>query len=342
MSSDALVHAAAGAAGGMVAMTITYPLISISTRAQVQGKSADESILTTVRRIVKSEGISGLYSGIDSSLMAIGVTNYLYYLAFEECRAIILRGKAKVAGKNAHTLNTIESIFASCIAGCATSLVSNPIWVVNTRQTVQASLDDAGADESIKKTRDPKTGETKIIMKLGFLQTVLKIYRKDGLLAFFRGLGPALVLVINPVIAYTAFEQLKNWIVARRSASGSRFPTGTQSITSKPTILPLSDLDNFLLGAVTKLLATGLTYPYLVVKSRMQAGAAQGRRYKNTFHGLATIIREEGFGHLYNGIGSKLVQSVLTAAFLFASKERIYLLTTKASIRKTAKALPSV
>ena len=175
---------------------------------------------------------------------------------------------------------------------------------------MQASLDDAGADESIKKTRDPKTGETKIIMKLGFLQTVLKIYRKDGLLAFFRGLGPALVLVINPVIAYTAFEQLKNWIVARRSASGSRFPTGTQSITSKPTILPLSDLDNFLLGAVTKLLATGLTYPYLVVKvstarfrtsvdeyyyqSRMQAGAAQGRRYKNTFHGLATIIREEG------------------------------------------------
>lgn len=115
--------------------------------------------------------------------------------------------------------------------------------------------------------RDPKTGEMKVVKKLSVLQTVRKMYKRDGLAAFFRGLGPALILTINPIIAYTSFEQIKNLIIARRGAQ--RLPTGTQGITSKPVVLPLTDLDNFLLGAFCKLLATGSLYPYLVVKVRM-------------------------------------------------------------------------
>lgn len=160
---------------------------------------------------------------------------------------------------------------------------------------VQASLDD-DPDATVQHKIDPKTGEKVAFKKAGFFKTAIKLYQKEGLLAFWRGIGPALILVINPVIAYTTFEQLKNIIVARRAnAAALRLPAaGRQSITSKPVILPLSNLDNFLLGAFTKLLATGLTYPYLVVKSRMQAGAAHGHKYKNAFHGLATIISQEG------------------------------------------------
>lgn len=86
--------------------------------------------------------------------------------------------------------------------------------------------------------------------KLGFLQTVKKIYKKDGLAAFWRGVGPALVLVINPIIAYTTFEQLKNYIIRKRLASSAVRPV-SQGITSRPAVAPLSDLDNFLLGAVS-------------------------------------------------------------------------------------------
>lgn len=35
MSSDSFIHACAGGAGGVLAMTATYPLMSISTRAAV-------------------------------------------------------------------------------------------------------------------------------------------------------------------------------------------------------------------------------------------------------------------------------------------------------------------
>lgn len=56
---------------------------------------------------------------------------------------------------------------------------------------------------------------------------------------------------------------------------------------------PLSDLDFFLLGAVSKLFATGVTYPYLTVKSRMQAGQAEGRSYTSSFDGVKKIIARD-------------------------------------------------
>ncbi len=66
-----------------------------------------------------------------------------------------------------------------------------------------------------------------------------------------------------------------------------------------------------------------------VVKSRLQAGQASALKYKSSLDGLLTIIREEGLEGLYKGIGSKLIQSVLTAAILFASQRRIYEITKK-------------
>ena len=65
------------------------------------------------------------------------------------------------------------------------------------------------------------------------------------------------------------------------------------------------------------------------MKSRIQAGRAHALRYKSSFDGLLTIVQEEGIEGLYKGVGSKLVQSVLTAAILFAGQKRIYEMTKK-------------
>ena len=64
-----------------------------------------------------------------------------------------------------------------------------------------------------------------------------------------------------------------------------------------------------------------------MVKSRLQAGSANALKYKSSLDGLLTIIKEEGVEGLYKGIGSKVVQSVLTAAILFAGQRRIFEVT---------------
>ena len=101
------------------------------------------------------------------------------------------------------------------------------------------------------------------------------ILAKDGLSAFWRGIGPALILVINPVLQYTIFEQLKNFLVATRTRKlkAAGFATAAAVLT---------DWDFFFLGALSKLgenmeifhpqylisfspVATSTTYPYMWV-----------------------------------------------------------------------------
>lgn len=76
--------------------------------------------------------------------------------------------------------------------------------------------------------------------RLGLFATAAGLLRTGGPAAFFRGLRPALVLVVNPVIQFTVFEQLKNALVRRRRMAGR---------VNKL----LTDLDFFLLGAISKL-----------------------------------------------------------------------------------------
>ncbi|KAF8843141.1 mitochondrial carrier [Paxillus ammoniavirescens] len=304
--SDSAIHSLAGAAGGIVAMLATYPLVVLSTRAAVETKNDDKTVIQVGFDTVKREGVRGLYSGLNSSLVGIAVTNGVYYYFYERSRSIILDSRT-----GSKALSTLESILAGLIAGSATTIISNPIWVVQTSQAVQSAETNL-PDPSASKPR-----------KLGAVKTIGKIISNDGLAGFWRGIGPALVLVINPIIQYTVFEQLKNALVKSRTAKMRANGQGS-------AVAVLGDWDFFLLGALSKLVATGITYPYIVVKSRLQAGQVHAQRYKSSFEGLSTILKEEGLQGLYKGAGSKLLQSVLTAAILFAGQKRIYELTKKA------------
>jgi len=299
MSSDSLVHAVAGAAGGVVAMTFTYPLIFISTRAAVETSGEQKSAVDAALDIVEREGVLGLYTGLGSSLLGIAVTNGSYYLFYERSRTAVLNNRG-----GSRALTTPESMLIGLIAGSATAIISNPIWVVQATQAVR-TMPTNGDSTAVPPPR-----------KLSMWETVQHIQRKDGIGAFWRGIGPALALVVNPIIQYTVFEQLKNLVVRRRTerlrASGSKLSAA------------LTDVDFFLLGAISKLVATGSTYPYIVIKSRMQAGNTQSLQHKTTFEGVLSILRNEGIQGLYRGMPSKLVQSVLTAAILFAGQRRFY------------------
>lgn len=117
-------------------------------------------------------------------------------------------------------MSTLQSMAAGVIAGTATVLITNPIWVVNVRMTTTK-----------KSKKKPST-----------LKTVFQILQDDGPLTFWQGVVPALILVINPVIQYTVFEQMKGRIERSKKLAGWHF---------------------FVLGAISKLIATGLTYPYM-------------------------------------------------------------------------------
>lgn len=253
----------------------------------------------------------------------------VYYGAFETAREAILARKNKDAAANATTaaakiaaggaLSTAESMLAGAMAGAATTVITNPIWVINTRQTVRVG--DGG---KVVDAKQPGGKPAQPVKKLTFLETLQHIVKSDGIAALWRGLGPALFLVINPILQYTAFEQFKNALVKSRLARG--------------VSASLSDFDFFILGALSKLFATGLTYPQVLVKSRQQAGSGPSKGAKRNFFGeLAEILKNEGVAGLYRGLGPKLTQSVLTAAILFSSQARLF--AAFSAMRSAPKAL---
>ncbi|KAJ3268977.1 hypothetical protein HDV01_001965 [Terramyces sp. JEL0728] len=276
--SDNVVHALAGAGGGMLSMALTYPLITVSTRSQVDSKDTKTSQLQAAKRILKEEGVQGLYAGLKSAMFGIAVTQAIYYYWYELVKAGF---EANLAAGEA--ISIAENMITGAIAGSITSIVTNPIW---TRLLV----------------KDAEAGKTKIGMK----EAALKIYKDEGIVGFWRGILPALVLVANPVIQYTVFEKLKAWV--------------------EKSVKDLTAFHFFLLGAVSKLCATSITYPYIVVKSRMHLKDSQDEstRYNSLVDGFQKIFKKEGIKGFYKGIESKLLQSVLTAAFLFAFKEEFF------------------
>jgi adenine nucleotide transporter 17 len=159
-------------------------------------------------------------------------------------------------------------MMAGALAGSATVLITNPIWVINTRMTARKTESDSPVLPGAKPAKAPST-----------LGTLLSLLHDEGPARLFAGVMPALVLVINPILQYTVFEQLKQALEKRRR------------VTPK---------DAFYLGALGKLLATSITYPYITVKSRMHVAGRDGPR-EDMFTTFRRIIREEGYMGLYGG-----------------------------------------
>ena len=195
-------------------------------------------------------------------------------------------------------------MIAGAIAGSATVLITNPIWVVNTRMTARQ------AESSSPDLPSPSTASGKRPRKPSTLATLTKLFKTEGPTALFAGVLPALILVINPILQYTIFEQLKDVLEKRRR---------------------VTPRDAFFLGAIGKLLATSITYPYITVKSRMHVASKEGPQ-DGMLQSLKRVVREEGWGGLYKGIGPKVMQSVITAAFLFAFKDALYELSARRKV----------
>lgn len=190
---------------------------------------------------------------------------------YEWTRAGFERAAVK-AGRASKKLTTVESMIAGAIAGSATVLITNPIWVINTRMTAPKSPSEKSELPTLETPPTPK--------RLSTLGTFLSLLRTEGPQALFAGVLPALVLVINPILQYTIFEQLKDMLEKRRKV--------------KPQ-------DAFFLGAVGKLLATSITYPYITIKSRMHVANSSEGETEGMGGSLKRIVRDEGYSGLYKG-----------------------------------------
>lgn len=141
-------------------------------------------------------------------------------------------------------------------------------------------------------------------------------------------------------------DQLKRIALTHRRAALGATATATATATAAVT---LSGLEAFSFGAAAKAVATVVSYPLQVAQSRLrQQQQRQGQeeedlkeghepdriggsraRYRGTADVLADLWGRKGLAGLYQGVEAKMVQTLLTSAFMFASYESIYRATKR-------------
>ena len=128
---------------------------------------------------------------------------------------------------------------------------------------------------------------------------------EDGWTGLWRGMKASLVLVVNPSITYGAYQRLKEIL----------FPGRTS----------LAPWEAFVLGALSKAMATVATQPLIVAKVRLQSkppAERQGKPFKTFNEVLLHTVQHEGWLSLFKGIGPHLLKGVAVQGILMMTKER--------------------
>ena len=81
---------------------------------------------------------------------------------------------------------------------------------------------------------------------------IKEITQKEGILAWFKGVIPNLILVLNPIINFVVYENLKKLAIKKYGSERK---------------IPFSSI--FLMSSIGKIMATLVTYPILTVRVRL-------------------------------------------------------------------------
>ncbi|KJE90615.1 EF-hand domain-containing protein, variant [Capsaspora owczarzaki ATCC 30864] len=165
-------------------------------------------------------------------------------------------------------LNTPRRLFAGAMAGITSVCATYPLDLIRTRLSAQGE----GPDRKYKGIYD-------------CLRTILR--EEGGARGLFRGLSPTL-MGVAPYVAlnFTVYESIKRWLLDQMQVKELSVPV------------------RLLCGALAGATAQSITYPFDVIRRRMQMKGCSGPSfaYTSTLNAFTTIIRVEGVRGLYKGM----------------------------------------
>lgn len=143
--------------------------------------------------------------------------------------------------------------------------------------------------------------------KGGFLQSFGKIYRGEGLRAFWKGNGIACVrLFPYNAIQFSAFNKMKE-------------------LLSDPKTGRMNPFQALVAGSMGGIIATVATYPTDMVKTRLTVNHGGGdksqAKYKSIVHCFSTIYKEEGLLAFYKGMSTSVIGVIPFAGGTFMAYE---------------------
>lgn len=295
---DLLCNAVSGASAGAIAATFVCPLDVIKTRLQVRGLPQvphsgrrGSLIVASLEEIIKKEGIRGMYRGLSPTILALLPNWAVYFTVYEKLKGF-LRSRDRFYIDENGQLTTGAHMISASGAGAATAIATNPLWVVKTRLQTQGIRSGVVPYQSI-------------------FSALKRIAHEEGIRGLYSGLLPALVGVSHVAIQFPAYEKIKAYLARRDNTTVDKLSPGNVAVAS----------------SLSKILASAMTYPHEVVRSRLQE-QGQLRNSENHYTGVIDCVKrvfqKEGIAGFYRGCATNLLRTTPAAVITFTSFEMIH------------------
>lgn len=293
LNFDSLTEATSGAIGALLSTTILYPLDTCKSKYQAEARSPDQQKYRKLSDVLL-EAIRNRQ--ILSLYQGLGTKNLQSFMSsFFYFYGYSFFKKLYLKKSGSKSIGTRANLMVAAAAGACTCFITQPLDTVSSR--MQTS----------------EFGKSK-----GFWETLSDGTWSDA----YDGLGISLLLTTNPSIQYTAFDQLKSRLLRGREKN----MTGKDSSPES-----LSAFTAFLLGALSKSIATCLTYPAIRCKVVIQAADSDEakvkenkRRPRKTVGSVFySIWKTEGLPGFFKGLQAQILKTVLSSALLLMIKEKI-------------------
>jgi solute carrier family 25 folate transporter 32 len=188
-------------------------------------------------------------------------------------------------------LGAVDHFLAGTEAGAILVFIFNPLCLVKTRLALQGSSLNAN------------TEVTGIKKYTGMIDALVTIVKEEGFLGLYKGVVPALFLTSHGAVQFSTYETLKSWSESHRQPKEQQPPWVSVVI-----------------GGVSKVVASTITYPYQVIKSRLQQRAILNQgppKYSGMIDCIFKIWRNEGVFGFFKGVVPNVIKVVPSAAVTF-------------------------
>ena len=314
------VHFVAGGIGGMAGAIVTCPFDLVKTRLQsdvykdVYKFKTPTHISTSNFKIVqvasqaslhfketcgilgnvyRQEGFRSLFKGLGPNLVGVIPARSINFFTYGTTKE--LYSKAFNNGQESPLIH----LMSAASAGWATSIATNPIWMIKTR----VQLDKAG------KTRQ-------YVNSWDCLKSIVK---NEGVRGLYKGLSASYLGSVEGILQWLLYEQMKLMIKTR---SIEKF--GHDGDKHKTTGERVKEWCQRSGGAgLAKFIASIVTYPHEVVRTRLRQSPVENGKVKYTglLQSFKVIIKEEGFISMYSGLTPHLMRTVPNSIIMFGTWE---------------------
>ncbi|TMW69435.1 hypothetical protein Poli38472_001591 [Pythium oligandrum] len=277
-----------GGFGGVCLVATGHPmdLIKVNIQTMEKPKPGQPPMYTgamdCARKIVAKDGLTGLYRGMSAPL--VGVTP-IFAVCFWGNDMGKLIARTAMGTPESQPLSTGQLMFAGGFSAIPATVVMAPGERIKCLLQIQAQAIERG---------EPKLYD-------GMVDCAKKLYRTGGISSVFRGWEATLLRDVPASVGYFGgYEVIKRVLTPKGSTE-------------------LSPVNVVVAGGLAGMLNWTIAMPADVLKSRIQT-APEGT-YRGVAHCYQVLMKEEGAGALFKGVGPALARAFPANAACFLGVE---------------------